>query len=86
MLVIFVLNVVVLAIGGIFVWLPEVTTLPEVLGFDIDAALVTGMQSGNRFFELIWPLGYVMQGAIVIVIYYAVKMGLRLIFGHRAPH
>lgn len=85
MLVIFVLNVIVLALGGIFVWLPEVKTLPEIVGYNVDGALVTGMGYFNRFAEVMWPLQIVMQGALFILAYYIIKIGLRFLLGHRAP-
>lgn len=85
MLIMLVLNVIVLGIGAIFVWLPEVHVLPHIIGYDIDTALLTGMGYVNRVFDSIWPLWYVFQGMLYVMIYYTIKMALRLLLGHRAP-
>ncbi len=79
------LNIVVLIIGAIFSWLPVVTSLPTINGFDIDSALVTGIGQLNTFLNTFWPIKYMIVGALTIFSYYILKMGLKFILGHRAP-
>lgn len=79
------LNIIVLFLGAIFSWLPTITNLPNILGFDIDAALVTGMGQFNQFANTFWPLKLMFQGFLVIMIYFGIKMALRFLLGHRAP-
>lgn len=85
MLINLVLNVIVLFIGALFSWLPAVTALPTIAGFNIDAALVTGIGSFNRFITFYWPIYILFQGALFLVGYYTIKIGLRFLLGHRAP-
>ena len=85
MLIMLLLNVIVIAIGGIFVWLPEVRTLPMIAGYDIDSQLLLGMGYVNRFFETMWPLQIMWSGLLFLVAYYIIKMGVRFLLGHRAP-
>lgn len=76
--VVYILN----AIFGIF---GTVTTLPTIGGYDIDAALVTGMGSFYAFTNAMWPVTDVMGGVAVLYTYYFVKMVARFLLGHRAP-
>jgi len=68
-----------------FSWLPEVTTLPTVLDVDIDAALVTGIGILNAFAQTVWPLADLMAGFGLLLTYFAFKMFLKFLIGHRAP-
>jgi hypothetical protein len=85
MIIMFILNVIVIALGGIFTWLPEVSILPTIAGYDIDAGLVLGMGYTNRMLEALWPLAIMFQGFLFIVGYYMIKTGLRFLLGTRAP-
>ena len=85
MLIMLLWNVVILAIGSIFAWLPIVVTLPNIVGYNIDGALITGMGYVNQVITNIWPLYYVVQGMLYLMLYYTIKMGLRFLLGHRAP-
>jgi hypothetical protein len=85
MIVDLLLNVLLLVIGAIFSILPIVYTLPTIAGYDIDAALVSGIGQFNVFTTAFWPLSVMFQGFLVIMLYYALKMGLRFFLGHRAP-
>jgi hypothetical membrane protein len=69
----------------IFSWLPIVTTLPTVNGYDIDGALLSGMGQLNLFMITFWPMQIMFNGFIIIMGYYGIKMTLRLFFGSRAP-
>jgi len=81
----FILNFVLLIVGAIFSFLPIVSTLPTIGGFDIDSQMVLGMGYLNSFFTAFWPVAVMFQGFLVIMLYYALKMLLRFFLGHRAP-
>lgn len=81
----FLLNVVVIALGGIFTWLPAVDTLPNIVGYNVDSALLQAMGYSNRIFEAFYPLAIMFQASLVLFGYYIIKMGLRFLLGHRAP-
>ncbi len=85
MLVNLVLNVFVLILGAIFSWLPQVTTLPFIVDFDIDTALVNGVGQLHTFLSAFWPLGIMFQGFLFLLGYYAIKMVLKFFLGSRAP-
>lgn len=72
-------------LNAIVGWLPNVTTLPTILSFDIDTALITGVGELRTFFTTFWPFMYVFEGFMVLLTYYGIKMLLRLLLGHRAP-
>lgn len=79
------LNVVVLFIGALFSWLPQVTTLPYIVDYDIDTALVNGVGQLRTFFEAFWVLGIMFQGFIFLLGYYSIKMVLKFFLGSRSP-
>lgn len=79
------LNVIVLFLGAIFSWLPQVTLLPNVAGADIDTALMTGVGQLNTFMNAFWPIYIMFQGFIFLMGYYAVKVVVRFFIGHRTP-
>ncbi len=85
MIVAFLFNLIVLVIGAIFSLLPQITTLPTINGFDIDGALVQGMGEVHTFFITFWPLGIMFQGFLFLMGWYALRMGVRFLIGHRAP-
>lgn len=78
------LNILVLFLGGIFSWLPQVETLPTIVGFDIDAYMTLGVGYLATVFTSFWPLGIMFQGFLVLMGYFLVKMVLRFFLGSRA--
>ncbi len=79
------INFVLMILGAVFSWLPIVTRLPTIVGFDIDSALVTGVGQLNVFLTTFWPIKYMFLGFLFILGYYAVKMIVVFFLGHRAP-
>lgn len=80
-----IINVFVLFVGAVFSLLPQITTLPTIAGFDIDSALVSGVGQMRAFFVAFWPLAILMQGFAALMAYFILKMGLKFLFGSRAP-
>lgn len=80
-----VINIIVLILGVIFGWLPSVTSLPAIGGYDIDTALVNGMGYTRTFFETFWPLSIVFDGFLVLMLYFVIKIVIRFFLGHRSP-
>jgi len=76
---------IILIIGAIFSWLPVVTTLPTIGGFDIDSAFVTGMSQLHTVMVTFWFLQDMFFGFLFIMLYFSVKLGLRFFLGHRVP-
>ena len=70
---------------AVFSWLPQVETLPEILGLDIDAYLVLGMGYFYSFATAFWPLYDLFVGVTFYIGYLVLKMVLRFFLGHRAP-
>ena len=85
MIVNLLINLVVLIIGSIFSWLPQVTTLPTIGGFDIDSAMVTGVSQLKQFMVPFWPISYMFAGFLFLMGYYSLKIGINFFFGHRTP-
>ena len=70
---------------AVFDWLPKITTLPTILGVDIDAQLTAGMGFFYTYTAAVWPIRDVFVGFLILLSYYAIKMVLRFFLGHRAP-
>lgn len=66
-------------------FLPNITTLPSIGGYDIDTALVSGVGMFYTYTEAVWPIAVVFQGFLFLLTYYSVKMIFKFLFGHRAP-
>jgi hypothetical protein len=79
------LNVVVLILGAVFSWLPQVQTLPYIVDFDIDTALVQGVGQLKTFLNAFWPIEIMFQGFLFLMGYFAIKMVLKFFLGGRAP-
>jgi hypothetical protein len=79
------LNVFVLILGALFSWLPTINTLPVIVGYDIDSALVTGVGQMRAFFTAFWPLSIMFSGFLVIMGYYGIKLVLSFFLGSRTP-
>lgn len=85
MIIVLFLNLLVMIVGTIFSWLPEITTLPTMFGYDIDTALVTGMGYVQTFFNTFWVLEIMFQGFLILMLYFLTKMVIRFFIGHRTP-
>lgn len=85
MIIILLINLISLLLGGIFSWLPIVNKLPNIVGYDIDTALVNGVGYTQTFMQTFWPLEIMFQGFLVLMGYYGIKMIVRFFLGHRAP-
>ena len=81
MIITFFLNLLVSILNIIFGWLPTVTTLPTVGGYDIDGAMVSGMGQLNLFMTTFWALQIMFNGFLVILGYYGIKLILKLFLG-----
>lgn len=85
MLVQFFIQVIITLLEIVFSWMPDVTTLPTIGGYDIDAALVTGVGSFKEYITVVWPIAVVFEGLMFLLGYYFLKMILKFFFGQRAP-
>lgn len=85
MLITLTLKAIVGLLGVLLSWLPDVTTLPNILDYDIDATLVSGMGMFNSFASAFWPVQIVFSGFLFLTIYFSIKMILKFFLGHRAP-
>ena len=87
MVFMYILQFVVAVLGGLLdiLHLPTIETLPTILGVDIDTQLSQGVGMFYTFADAIFPIYDVFLGLLVLMGYYAVKMGLRFFLGHRAP-
>lgn len=83
MIINFILNLLVGIVTVIFGWLPQIQTLPKIVGFDLDSALVTGMGQFNTVVSSVWVLGYLMGGFLTIMGYFGLKMVINLFLGSR---
>ncbi len=86
MLIGLLLNVIVLILGAIFSWLPQVTVLPHIVDYDIDSALNDGVGQLYFFMNAMWPIKILFQGFLALCAYYAIKMIIKFFLGSRAPH
>lgn len=80
----FLISVVVLFIGAVTQWLPIVTTIPSIGGFDLDGALVTGISAFSRFTLYFWPIRILFIAFLWVMGYYAIKKIVILFMGKRA--
>jgi hypothetical protein len=85
MLIALILNLIVATFGIVFSWLPQVTTLPIIFGFDTDGAMVTGMGQFNTLASSVWALQYLFNGFLFIVAYFILKIILKFFLGSRTP-
>lgn len=85
MIVNLILNVFILILGALFSWLPQVTTLPFIVDYDIDTALNTGVGQLYTFLNAFWPIYIMFQGFLFILGYFAIKMVLKFFLGSRSP-
>lgn len=85
MIVNLLIQAVIILLAVITSWLPTVTTLPEIVGYDIDTALVNGVGQLRTVIQSFWVFGIVLDGLLVLMLYYIAKVLLRMFIGHRAP-
>ncbi len=78
------IDIIVLILGAIFSNFDIITKLPLVNGFDIDAALITGIGSLNTFMDTFWPIDYMFKTFLLLVGYYILKMIATTLFGSRS--
>ena len=72
-------------LAAIFAWLPSVTTLPTIGGYNIDTALAQGIGMFYTYAGVVWPVWDVFLGFLFLIGYYTLKMVLKFFLGHRAP-
>lgn len=85
MIIQLILYVILSVLTLLFSWLPVVTTLPSVNGYNIDAALVQGVAMFYTYAGAVWPVLDVFNGFLFLMGYYLLKMVVRFFLGHRAP-
>ncbi len=85
MIVQFIFNVIATLLGFVFSFLPVITKIPNIVGYDIDTALINGVTDLNLFMDVFFPLRIVMEGFLVLMSYYALKIPIRIVMGSRSP-
>lgn len=85
MLITSLLGVILNVVVAICFFLPSVTALPTIGGYDIDSALTTGVGQAYQFASVVWPIWDVLMGALVLWGFHGLMMLVKFILGHRAP-
>lgn len=85
MLINSILTVIANILTAVLSFLPAVTVLPTIAGYDIDTALVTGVGQTYRFASTVWPIWDVLLGALFLWTFHGIMIFVKLIIGHRAP-
>jgi len=85
MIPIFFLNFIILVFGLVFSFLPEVTTLPTIAGFDIDTALSSGISMMYALFHTYWPLLDMFYAFLALMSYYSIKLVAKIFLGSHSP-
>jgi TRAP-type mannitol/chloroaromatic compound transport system permease small subunit len=70
---------------ALFFFLPSVSKLPSIAGYDIDTALVTGVGQAYNFAGVVWPIWDVLLGALFLWTFHGLMLFVKLLLGHRAP-
>ncbi len=71
-------------LSAILSWLPTVTTIPAILGVDIDASLVAGVAVFNTITASFWPIADAFAAAMFLAGYFFVKnLLLRFFLGNK---
>jgi hypothetical protein len=84
MIITWLLTTLLSILSAIFSFLPLVTTIPFIGGYDIDTALTNGVGQAYDFANAVWVIKDVLIGASFIWAYYALKILARLILGSRS--
>lgn len=79
------INFLVLLLTAIFSVFPKIDTFPTINGYDIDAALVTGVGQFHLVAQNYWFLTYMFGGFLFLSAYYLLKILTRFFFGSRSP-
>ena len=85
MLISSLLSVIANVLTVILSFLPAVTTLPNIAGYDIDTALTTGVGQAYQFANVVWPIWDVLLGALFLWTFHLLMLFVRLLIGHRSP-
>lgn len=80
-----VLNIIAQGFIALLGWLPDVTTLPTIGGYDIDTALVNGVSGAYTFANVVWPVYDVLVGAAFIWAFHMTMIFAKMILGSRVP-
>lgn len=89
MIIEFTLDTIITVLNVILSWLPDATTLPQIVGADLDGSLVTAVSFLRRIMEVYWFLGIIFDGFLFLLVYYITKMVLKLFLAsrlHNAGH
>lgn len=70
-------------LNALFSWLPQVTALPTVFGFNSDTALSTVFGYWNGFIQVVWPLEIVWYWILFYYFFRISLLGLKFILGQR---
>lgn len=73
-------------LNAVFSFLPSITALPTILGYNTDSAMLQGVGSFQSFSASIWPLRDLFVAALFWVGYLSLKLIVRVFLGSRAPH
>ena len=74
-------------LAAAFSFLGVVTSLPSILGVDVDGNLVAAMGYFYGWVGIFWPVAHIFVGGLVLLGYLVIKnLVLKLMLGHRAPH
>lgn len=80
----YILLFVTSVLNAAFNWLGVVTTLPTILGVDVDAALNTIFGTFFAITDVFWPAQDIYLAAVYLFGYYVIRnIVLRLLLGHR---
>ena len=80
-----ILNLLVNIVNVIMALFPDASKLPTIAGYDIDTALQNASGQFHYFMTVVWPIGVLFQGFLVLMAYYLLKMIVRLFLGSRIP-
>lgn len=69
-----------------FSFLPTVTTLPTVIGINVDALLVQAVSGFTALAASMWPLRDLFIAMMVWYSYKVLLLLIKLFLGARAPH
>lgn len=85
MIFISILQFVVAILAALLSWLPNVSSLPTVLGVDVDANMINAMSYFYSATDSFWPVRDLFIGVLFYTTYLGIKLLARLMLGHRAP-
>lgn len=77
----FLLNIVVVLIGGLLFFLPEGSRLP----FGIDEPMVTAAGWVHALMDVFWPMEIMLTVVLYYMLFRVSILVIKLFIGHRAP-